>query len=58
VQISRWPGPACRAAVQVSTKDLGVAFRTGNLAAFKRWQQILFYDPEGNVIEVHQAMNA
>jgi glyoxylase I family protein len=51
-----------------------IAFRTGDLAAFKRrlddmgipysdygdwamtgWMQIFFYDPDGNVVEVHQA---
>ena len=63
--------------VHLATKDHGVAFRTDDIAAFKRrleannipysdygqwamngWHQIFFYDPEGNVIEVHQDMNA
>ncbi len=58
----------------LATRDLGVAFRPDDIAAFKGrleekgvpyadygkwamngWYQIFFYDPEGNVIEVHQA---
>lgn len=75
--------------MHLSTKDLGVAFRTGQAInplanthiafrtddiegikqrltergipyadygawAIKGWTQIFFYDPEGNIVEVHQ----
>lgn len=75
--------------MHLSTKDLGVAFRTGKAInplanthiafrtddiagikkrleergvpyadygawAIKGWNQIFFYDPEGNIVEVHQ----
>ena len=32
----------------------GVAFSDWNETAVVGWQQIFFYDPDGNVIEVHQ----
>ncbi|MEM7259544.1 MAG: VOC family protein, partial [Pseudomonadota bacterium] len=35
-------------------EEQGVPFSDWGDTAVKGWQQIFFYDPEGNVIEVHQ----
>ncbi|MEM7075396.1 MAG: VOC family protein [Pseudomonadota bacterium] len=34
----------------------GVAYSDWGQSAVKGWHQIYFYDPDGNVIEVHQVM--
>ncbi|NDA08744.1 MAG: hypothetical protein EBZ18_04970 [Alphaproteobacteria bacterium] len=34
--------------------DKGIAFADYGTAFAKVWYQIFFYDPEGNIIEVHQ----
>lgn len=35
-------------------RDKGIPFSDYGAWAMKGWQQIFFYDPEGNVVEVHQ----
>ena len=35
--------------------ELGVAYSDWGTSAVAGWHQIYFYDPDGNVIEVHQA---
>jgi catechol 2,3-dioxygenase-like lactoylglutathione lyase family enzyme len=35
-------------------KEKGIPFADYGAWAMKGWEQIFFYDPEGNVIEVHQ----
>jgi catechol 2,3-dioxygenase-like lactoylglutathione lyase family enzyme len=35
-------------------KEKGIPFSDYGAWAMKGWEQIFFYDPEGNVIEVHQ----
>ena len=35
-------------------KDKGIPFSDYGAWAMKGWEQIFFYDPDGNVIEVHQ----
>lgn len=35
-------------------RDKGIPFSDYGAWAMKGWEQIFFYDPEGNVIEVHQ----
>lgn len=34
--------------------DKGIPFSDWNHAAVKGWKQIFFYDPDGNIIEVHE----
>ena len=36
-------------------EEQGVPYSDWGNTAVKGWHQIFFYDPEGNVIEVHQA---
>ena len=35
-------------------KEKGIPFSDYGAWAMKGWEQIFFYDPDGNVIEVHQ----
>jgi glyoxylase I family protein len=42
-------------ALKKRLKEKGIAFSDYGAWAMKGWEQIFFYDPEGNVIEVHQA---
>ena len=35
--------------------EMGVAYADFGAWAMKGWQQIYFYDPDGNIIEVHEA---
>ncbi len=42
------------AAVKTRLTDAGVPFADFGDWAMKGWQQIFFYDPDGNVIEVHE----
>jgi catechol 2,3-dioxygenase-like lactoylglutathione lyase family enzyme len=57
--------------MHLATKDLNVAFKNGEVinpvahsipysdygtAFAEEWHQVFFHDPEGNVIEVHQAV--
>ena len=42
------------AAVRERLKEKGVPFSDYGKWAMKGWDQIFFYDPDGNVIEVHQ----
>ena len=35
-------------------KDKGIPFSDFGAWAMKGWEQIFFYDPDGNIIEVHQ----
>ena len=42
------------AAFKAHLKKKGVAFSDWDETAVAGWQQIFFYDPDGNVIEVHQ----
>jgi glyoxylase I family protein len=35
-------------------KDKGIPFSDYGAWAMKGWEQIFFYDPDGNIIEVHQ----
>ena len=41
-------------AFKAHLKKNGVAFSDWDETAVAGWQQIFFYDPDGNVIEVHQ----
>ena len=41
-------------AFKAHLKKKGVAFSDWEETAVAGWQQIFFYDPDGNVIEVHQ----
>lgn len=34
--------------------DLGIAYSDWGDTAVKGWRQVFFYDPDGNVVEVHQ----
>ena len=36
-------------------EDKGIPFSDFGAWAMKGWEQIFFYDPDGNIIEVHQA---
>jgi glyoxylase I family protein len=36
-------------------QEKGIPYSDYGGFAMKGWQQIFFYDPEGNVIEVHEA---
>ena len=38
-------------------KKKGVAYSNWGETAVAGWQQIFFYDPDGNVIEVHQVVS-
>ena len=42
------------AAFKAHLKKKGVAYSDWNETAVAGWKQIFFYDPDGNVIEVHQ----
>jgi len=42
------------AAFKEHLEKLGVDYSDWGNTAVKGWQQIFFYDPDGNVIEVHQ----
>ena len=44
-------------AFKVHLDDLDVPYSDWGSDAVKGWHQIFFYDPEGNVIEVHQIVN-
>jgi glyoxylase I family protein len=37
-------------------KDKGIPYSDFGTWAMKGWEQIFFYDPDGNIIEVHQVM--
>jgi len=41
-------------AVKKRLKEKGIPFSDFGAWAMKGWEQIFFYDPEGNIIEVHQ----
>jgi glyoxylase I family protein len=41
-------------AVKRRLKDKGIPFSDYGAWAMKGWEQIFFYDPDGNIIEVHQ----
>lgn len=41
-------------AFKTHLRDKGIAFADYGTAFAKEWYQIFFYDPEGNIIEVHQ----
>jgi catechol 2,3-dioxygenase-like lactoylglutathione lyase family enzyme len=43
------------AAFKKRLKDKGIPFADYGAWAMKGWEQIFFYDPDGNIIEVHQA---
>lgn len=45
------------AAFKQHLEQLGVPYSDWGNTAVKGWQQIFFYDPDGNVIEVHQVEN-
>ena len=42
------------AAVKRRLDEQGIAYSDYGAWAMRGWQQIFFYDPDGNVIEVHQ----
>lgn len=42
------------AAVKKRLKEKGVQYADFGAWAMKGWEQIFFYDPDGNIIEVHQ----
>ena len=42
------------AAFKKRLKDKGIPFSDFGAWAMKGWEQIFFYDPDGNIIEVHQ----
>jgi catechol 2,3-dioxygenase-like lactoylglutathione lyase family enzyme len=42
------------AAVKRRLKEKGVQYSDFGAWAMKGWEQIFFYDPDGNIIEVHQ----
>ena len=44
-------------AFKVHLDNLDVPYSDWGSDAVKGWHQIFFYDPEGNVIEVHQILN-
>ena len=39
----------------IAEKDMGIKYSDYGGWAMSGWHQIFFYDPDGNVIEVHQA---
>ena len=41
-------------AFKIHLKKKGIPFSDWNETAVAGWQQIFFYDPDGNIIEVHQ----
>jgi catechol 2,3-dioxygenase-like lactoylglutathione lyase family enzyme len=43
------------AAVKQRLTEKGIPFSDFGAWAMKGWEQIFFYDPDGNIIEVHQA---
>jgi catechol 2,3-dioxygenase-like lactoylglutathione lyase family enzyme len=43
------------AAFKKRLEDKGIPYSDFGAWAMKGWQQIFFYDPDGNIIEVHQA---
>lgn len=43
------------AAFKKRLEERGVPYSDYGAWAIKGWQQIFFYDPDGNIIEVHQA---
>ena len=40
--------------IKIRLKERGIPFSDYGAWAMKGWEQIFFYDPDGNVIEVHQ----
>jgi glyoxylase I family protein len=46
------------AAFKQRLEEKNIAYSDYGQWAMNGWHQIFFYDPEGNVIEVHQDMNA
>ena len=44
-------------AFKAHLKKEGIAFSDWDETAVAGWQQIFFYDPDGNVIEVHQIIS-
>jgi catechol 2,3-dioxygenase-like lactoylglutathione lyase family enzyme len=42
------------AAVKERLKEKGIPYSDFGAWAMKGWEQIFFYDPDGNIIEVHQ----
>jgi len=43
------------AAFKQRLKDKGIPFSDYGAWAMRGWEQIFFYDPDGNIVEVHQA---
>ena len=43
-------------AFKVVLKDNNIHFSDYGTAFAKEWHQVFFHDPEGNIIEVHQAV--
>jgi len=62
--IARMPNPVERGHVAFRTDDIaafkkrledkGIAYSDFGTWAMNGWHQIFFYDPDGNIIEVHQ----
>ena len=46
------------AAFKVRLKENGIPFSDYGAWAMNGWEQIFFYDPDGNIIEVHQVKGA
>lgn len=44
------------AAFKVHLQENGIAFSDWGETAVEGWQQIFFFDPDGNIIEVHQVI--
>ena len=42
------------ATVKQRLKEKGIPFSDFGAWAMKGWEQVFFYDPDGNIIEVHQ----
>ena len=45
-------------AVKSALEAKGIAYSDWGESAVKGWHQVYFYDPDGNVIEVHQKMES
>ncbi|MEM8774614.1 MAG: VOC family protein [Pseudomonadota bacterium] len=45
-------------AFKAHLKAKGIAYSDWGESAVKGWHQVYFYDPDGNVIEVHQKMES
>ena len=44
-------------AFKLHLEDKGISYSDWGETAVAGWQQIFFYDPDGNIIEVHQVVN-